>query len=145
MLPADFLERFDIIALLAMGAPQTPPLKTHLMSFTSKGAIFREVKISKIRARLCTLNLAFSNSISGLYRLRWSVRPGSGPPRGTPCQPPLPRNPMVVLMCTYMYVYVHIPLYTAVRVHVQRTAVVRGTVQQSSYTHPLELTHTTGS
>ena len=54
MLPADFLERFDIIALLAMGAPQTPPLKTHLMSFTSKGAIFREVKISKIRAQLST-------------------------------------------------------------------------------------------
>ena len=67
MLPADFLERFDIIALLAMGAPQTPPLKTHLMSFTSKGAIFREVKISKIRARHDTLNIAFSNSISGLY------------------------------------------------------------------------------
>jgi len=48
------LERFDIIALSAMGAPQTPPLKTHLMSFTSKGAIFREVKLSKIRARLRT-------------------------------------------------------------------------------------------
>ena len=34
-----------------MGAPQTPPLKTHLMSFTSKGTIFREAKISKLRAR----------------------------------------------------------------------------------------------
>ena len=74
-----------------MGAPQTPPLKTHLMSFTSKGAIFREVKISKIRARLSTLNLAFSNSISGLYRLEGSVRPGSGPPKSTPCQPSGPR------------------------------------------------------
>ena len=69
MLPADFLERFDIIALLAMGAPQTPPLKTHLMSFTSKGAIFREVKISKIRARHGTRNLAFVNSISGLTEI----------------------------------------------------------------------------
>lgn len=76
---ADFLERFDIIALLAMGAPQTPPLKTHLMSFTSKGAIFREVKISKIRARHCLRLLAFVNSICGHYRLRWSVRPGSVP------------------------------------------------------------------
>ena len=75
-----------------MGAPQTPPLKTHLMSFTFKGAIFREVKISKIRARHDTLNIAFSNSISGLYRLEGSVRPGSGPPKSTPCQPPMPCN-----------------------------------------------------
>jgi len=75
-----------------MGAPQTPPLKTHLMSFTSKGAIFREVKISKIRARHATRNLAFVNSISGHHRLRWSVRPGSGPPKTYLYEPPLPRS-----------------------------------------------------
>ena len=64
------------------------PLKIHLLGFTSKGAIFREVKISEIRARHCLRLLTLVNSISGHHRLQWSVRPGSVPSKSYLYEPP---------------------------------------------------------
>ena len=87
-----------MIALLAMGAPQTPPLKTHLMSFTSKGAIFREVKISQKSEHVTARAILRLSTLSADFIGYGGVcdQEGSAPPKSTPCHPPTP--------CTAVYI-----------------------------------------